>query len=155
MFLVRCCVTLLVFACISGCGGDAYLKGVSPSGEKVYLGPAQIEDTEEFRTYLVSPRSEVDKQRFIFTRLKNAKDLQFLHDGAWYNSLQAYRGGMWLMRNRYQKGQDTNAFIRKYVERSAAGNPHLVKYPDGSIHLGSAIVYNELDLLEEAAKKRG
>jgi len=138
---------------LAGCAGQSYLQGVTPSGEKVYLGTPNIENTEEFKTYLVSPRSEVDKQRFIFQRLKDATELQFYHDGTWYNSVQAYRGGMWLMRNRYVKGQNTNEFIKKYVERSTSGNQHLVKFPNGSIHVGSAIVYNELALVEEAAKK--
>ena len=136
-----------------GCASP-YLKGVTPQGEKVYLGPLPIENTEPFQAYLQSRHTEVDKQHYLFQRLKDAKHLQFYHDGSWYNHLDAYRGGMWLMRNRYRKGQDTRAFIRKYVERSEdTGKLHLVKYPDGSVQIGSSILANELDLLEETLRK--
>ncbi|HTL47789.1 MAG TPA: hypothetical protein VL688_06965 [Verrucomicrobiae bacterium] len=144
----------LVLLLASGCASSSYLKGVTPDGRKVYLGPTPIENTPEFKTYQQSTRSEVDKQRYLFQRLKNATELVYFHDGAWYTPLEAYRGGMWLMRNRYEKGQDSRAFIRKWVERSEAGNVHLVKYPDGSVQSGADILYNELDLLEQTAAKQ-
>lgn len=133
---------------ITGCA-TPYLKGVTPEGEKVYLGPVPIQNTEAYQAYLLEKPTEVAKQNYLFDRLRFATDLQFKHDGSWYGSLEAYRGGMWLMRNRYEKGQDTRTFIRKHAERSDSGEPHLVKYPDGSIHIGSYVLYNELDLLEE------
>jgi len=145
---------LIVITILSGCASSSYLKGISPTGEKVYFDKTPIEDTDAFQTYLQTPQSEVDKQHYLFQRLKSATDLEYLHDGAWYNPLQAYRGGMWLMRNRYKKGQNTRDFIRKYVERSDAGKIHVVKYPDGSLHEGGCILYNELDRLEETAAKR-
>lgn len=135
----------------AGCA-TPYLKGVSPSGQKVYLGPVPIQKTEAYQAYLQSDRSEVGKQRYLFQRMKDSQGLEFYHDGSWYNNLEAYRGGMWLMRDRYQKGQDTREFIRKYVERSDAGNLHLAKYPDGSVQIGSYVLYNELDLLEETVQ---
>lgn len=128
------------------------MQAVNAQGEKVYLGPKDIENSQAFKNYLRSPRGEADKQRYLFERLKGAADLSFYHDGDWYNALEAYRGGMWLMRERYKKGQLTRDFIKKYVERSDAGNLHLVKYPDGSKQVGSYVLYNELDLLEEKAK---
>ena len=134
--------------------GVPYLKGVTLEGRKVYLGPVPIESTEAYRNFLQSKRTEVDKQRYLFQRLKDSQGLEFYRDGTWYNALQAYRGGMWLMRNRYQKGQDTRSFILKYVDRSEqTGKLHLVKYPDGSLQLGSSILFNELDLLEEKKGK--
>ena len=138
----------------SGCaGGPQYNKGINPQGEKLYLGSTNIEESESFKNYLRSPQGEADKQRYLFERLKNAKEFEFFHDGSWYNALESYRGGMWLMRNRYKKGFPTRDFIKQYVERSDAGNLHLVKYPDGSLQIGSYILYNELDLLESTAKK--
>ncbi len=138
---------------LTGCASP-YLKGVTPAGEKVYLGPVSIEKTEAYRNYLHSRHTEVDKQRYLFARLKSATHLQYHRDGHWYTALEAYRGGMWLMRNRYKEGQDSREFIRKYIERSEQTNQyHLVQYPDGSVHIGSCILYNELDLLEETAKK--
>ena len=143
-------VTLIVLS-LAGCA-TSYLKGVSPEGKRTYLGPVPIENTEAFKNYVQSAHSDVDKQRYLFQRLKDSKDLSFYHDGSWYNAIEAYRGGMWLMRNRYQKGQDSREFIRKYVERSEdTGKFHLVKYPDGSVHIGSYILLNELDLLEGSA----
>lgn len=100
-------------------------------------------------------RSEVSEQGYLFQRLKSASELQFFHNGSWYSALEAYRGGMWLMRKRYLKGQDTRDFIRKYVEKAEdTGKLHLVKYPDGSVHIGSYVLYNELDLLEETIAKQ-
>ena len=127
-------------------------KGVTAQGEKLYLGSTHIETSDAFKNYARSPQGEADKQRYLFERLKNAKHLEFYHDGGWYNSLEAFRGGMWLMRNRYKKGFPTRDFIKQYVERSEAGNLHLAKYPDGSKQIGSYILYNELDLLESKAK---
>lgn len=147
--------SLLLMILISGCAGTTYYKGVTPDGAKAYLGPVPIEETAAFKTYLVSRHTDVDQQRYLFSRLKDARELSFLHDKIWYNSIEAYRGGMWLMRKRYIKGQNARAFIQKYVELSEAGNPHLVKYPDGTLQLGSYVLYNELDLLEEAEKKAG
>ncbi|HXV28146.1 MAG TPA: hypothetical protein VD913_04195, partial [bacterium] len=90
----------------AGCASP-YLKGVSPSGQKAYLGSVPIENTETYRNYLNSRRTEVDEQRYLFARLKEATDMQYYHDGNWYGPIEAYRGGMWLMRNRYKPGQDT------------------------------------------------
>ena len=138
--------------CLLVAGCAAHLKGVTPQGEKVYLGPVPIRETEAYRAYLLGNRTEVAKQNYLFERLRSASDLEFYHNGSWYSPLEAYRGGMWLMRKRYQKGQDTRTFIRNYVERAEDSRKlHLVRYPDGSVHIGSYVLYNELDLLEETA----
>lgn len=137
---------------LSGCATSNYLKGVNSQGQKVYLGSLPIEETEAFKTYLQSPRAEVNKQQYLFQRLKDApKDLEYFHDGNWYGWVEAYRGGMWLMRNRYQKDQDTRTFLKKHVWRSDANQLHLVRFPDGSIQVGYFILLNELELLETAA----
>lgn len=134
----------------AGCaGGLKYSKGVNALGEKLYLGSAEIESTDAFKNYSRSPKGEADKQRYLFERLKAAEGFEFYHDGSWYNALEAYRGGMWLMSHRYKKGFPTRDFIKQHIERSDAGNLHLVRYPDGSLQIGSYILYNELDLLEE------
>ena len=146
---------ILVLVLLAGCvNSNGYLKGVTRQGEKVYLGPADIQETAAYKDFLKSGHAETDKQHYLFQRLKDSKGLEFYHDGAWYNQIEAYRGGMWLMRHRYQKGQDSRIFIRKYIERSEAGNLHLVRTPDGSIQIGSYILYNELDLLEDALRKK-
>ncbi len=147
---VAAVTTTLLAGCATGGGPQ---KGVNAAGEKVYLGSTNIQGTEAFKNYLNSPQGETDKQRYLFERLKAAKDLEFYHDGSWYAATEAFRGGMWLMRERYKKGQLTRDFIKKYVERSDEGNLHLAKYPDGSVQIGSYILYNELDLLESTAKK--
>lgn len=143
------------FICVflAGCAAS-YRKGIDAAGKKVYLGPVPIEKTEPYQAYIHSKRTEVDKQRYLFQRLKSADHLQYFHNGSWYNAVEAYRGGMWLMREKYKAGQDCREFILKYVDRSEDTNQlHLVKYPDGSLQVGSAILFNELDLLEEAAAK--
>ncbi len=143
----------LILLTLGGCASST-LKGVTPQGQRVYLGPTPIEETAPYKEFLSSPRSEVNVQTYLFSRLKSAQDLSFYHDGSWYNWLEAYRGGMWLMRNRYQKGQDARTFIKNHVWRSeATGKPHLVKYPDGSIHEAYYVLLNELDLLDETLKR--
>ncbi len=142
---------ILVFA--AGCAASVG-KGVNAQGKKVYLGSVPIEKSGAYQTYLSSKHTDVDKQRYLFQRLKAAEGLQFFHDGSWYSPLDAYRGGMWLMRERYKAGQDTREFIKKYVDRSEdTGQLHLAKYPDGSVQAGSYILFNELDLLEATVKK--
>lgn len=134
---------------LSGCASTT-LKGMNSVGQKVYLGPTPINNTEAYETFIHAPHNEVSEQTYIFSRLKLARDLSFYHDGSWYNWLEAYRGGMWLMRNRYKKGQGTRDFLKNHVWRSEdTGKPHLVKYPDGSIHEAYYVLLNELDLLEE------
>lgn len=145
---------LILTSLSSGCaGGLKYSKGVNALGEKLYMGTADIESTVAFENYSRSPQGEADKQRYLFERLKSAEGFEFYHDGSWYNALEAYRGGMWLMRHRYKKDFPTRDFIKQHVERSDAGNLHLVKYPDGSLQIGSYILYNELDLLESKTAK--
>lgn len=150
MFSIVSLAAGVLFLQAAGCAVP--LKGVSPQGERVYLGPVPIQDTEAYQAYLLKSPTEVAKQSYLFQRLKSASNLEFYHNGSWYSPLEAYRGGMWLMREHYQKGQDTRTFIRNYVERDeGSGKPHLVRYPDGSVHIGSSVLYNELDLLEETA----
>ena len=146
---------LLITGFLAGCA-TPFGTGLTPEGQKVYLGRVPIENTPEYEEYLASKGTEVAKQTYIFQRLKSAKHLEFGYDGSWYNYLEAYRGGMWLIRNRYQKGQDAREFIYKNVEcekGSSTGKPPLVKYPDGSIHIGAYVLYNELDLLEETVSR--
>ncbi|PIQ87146.1 MAG: hypothetical protein COV74_01990 [Candidatus Omnitrophica bacterium CG11_big_fil_rev_8_21_14_0_20_45_26] len=139
---------MLLFS--AGCA-TPYLKGVTPAGEKVYVGPLPIENTEAFQTFLHSSKTEVDKQLYLFQRLKAAMDLEYYHDGSWYSWLETYRGGTWLIRNRYKKDQDTRDFLRKHVWHSeTTGKLHLVRFPDGSIQIGYFLLLNELDLLEAA-----
>ncbi len=143
---------ILISLLTGGCAAGS-LKGVARDGQKAYLGPVPIENTEAYQLFLSSPRSDVHMQTYMFTRLKAAKDLSFFHDGSWYNWLEAYRGGMWLMRNRYKKGQDARTFIKNYVWHSEeTGKPHLIKYPDGSVHEAYYVLLNELDLLDETLK---
>ena len=135
----------------SSCVSSKYLKGVTAAGQKVYLGEVPVENTEAYKTYLVSAQTEVHKQQYLFQRLKDApKDLEYYHDGNWYNWLETYRGGMWLIRNRYQKGQDTRLFLKKYVLRSETSNElHLIRFPDGSVQVAYDVLLNELGMLEE------
>ncbi len=145
-------ILILIPLFLAGCA-TAPLKGITPDGAKAYLGPVPIQGTEAYQAFLNSPRAEVSEQTYLFSRLKLAPDLSFYHDGNWYNWLQAYRGGMWLMRNRYKKGQDTRTFLKDYVWHSeTTGKVHLVKYPDGTVHEGYYVLLNELDLLEETFK---
>ncbi len=71
----------LIFCFAAGCAAST-LKGVNAKGEKVYLGPIPIESTEPYQTYLHSKHTEVDKQRYLFQRLKTADHLKYFHDGS-------------------------------------------------------------------------
>lgn len=151
-FVSLFCMTLLLGACATS---SPYLKGVHPDGSKVYLGPLPIEETDAFKTFMQSDQGPVQEQQYLFQRLKEAdQSLKYYHDGNWYSWLEAYRGGNWLVRNRYQKGQDTRTFLKKYVLRSEDKKElHLIKYPDGSIQIGYDVLMNELDLLEKTVQE--
>lgn len=151
--LHRWTLCAVLSAALAGGCASSTLKGTSPDGRKTYLGPVPIENTEAFRQLMKSPQNDVSIQTYLFARLKAAQDLQYYRDGQWYSWLEAYRGGMWLMRNRYQKGQDARTFIKNHVWRSeATGQAHLVKFPDGSIHEAYYVLLNELDLLEQTLR---
>lgn len=151
---IRAFLTLIFVMALTACATTPYLKGVTPDGAKVYLGPIPIENTEAFKTFAQSQRGPVQEQQYFFQRLKEApKDLQYYYDGNWYSWVEAYRGGMWLVRNRYEKGQDTRTFLKKYVLRSEGKKELLlVKYPDGSVQVAYDVLLNELNLLEEKMK---
>lgn len=153
-FSIRSFLTFVFVAGLTACATTSYLKGVDPEGNKVYLGSAPTMDTESYKTFAQSQRGPVQEQQYFFQRLKEApKDLQYYHDGNWYSWVEAYRGGMWLVRNRYEKGQDTRTFLKKYVLRSEGKKElHLIKYPDGSVQIAYDVLLNELDWLEEKKK---
>lgn len=155
--LTLCAALLSLSVFTSGCASSV-LKGLDTTGKKVYLGPVPIENTEAYETFVNSPQSEVDKQNYMFKRLKTdeAQKLSYFHDGTWYTWLEAYRGGNWLVRNRYKKGQDARTFVKDHVWRSeSTGKPHLIKYPDGSIQEAYYVLLNELDLLDETLARSG
>jgi hypothetical protein len=153
---LRSCLTFLfVAAIVYGCATNPYLKGITPDGAKVYLGDAPTVNTEAYKAFSQSERGPVQEQQYFFQRLKDApKDLQYYHDGNWYGWVEAYRGGMWLIRNRYEKGQDTRTFLKKYVLKSEGKKElHLIKYPDGSVQIAYDVLLNELDWLEKAGDR--
>ena len=146
----------LVLGLLSGCAGVQYFKGFTPGGEKVYIGPTDIRDTEAYRNYIYSSHSEAAKLNYLFERLKLGESLFFYRDGNKYNWLEAYRGGKWLVRNRYNDGDNAREFAKKHIWHSdQTGKPHLVQFPDSSIHEGYYILLNELELLESTAKEDG
>jgi hypothetical protein len=147
-------LAILFFIFASGCA-TPYLKGITSKGNKVYLGSLSVQDSEAYQAFINTQASEIDRIHYLMKRLRENKDLEYYHDGAYYNWLEAYRGGMWLMRNRYKKDLDALSFIRDYVWRSeTTGDPHLVRYPDGSVHVGYYILLNELNLLEATLKRK-
>jgi len=150
IILKKTCLLLFPFIFLS-CA-TSILKGVNKSGQPVYLGTTDIAATPAFKALSNTPKDEVHKILYLMARLKDAKDLSYLHEGSWYNSLQAFRGGMWLLRNRYETDQTVTDFIRKHVWRSeGTGQRHLVKYPDGSLQDGYYVLLNELALLEASS----
>src|SRR3989338_171633 len=142
-------VQLLNFGCASH-----YLKGVTPEGVKAYLGPASIQDTEAYKTFLNGSRSEAAKFDYLLERIKAAQDLEYYHEGNRHNWLEAYRAGTWLLRHHYKPGQDARDFVHKEVLLyQTPGKPTAIKFPDGSIHIAYYILLNELDLLDETLQK--
>lgn len=155
--LSLCAAILGLSVFTSGCASSV-LKGLDSGGKKVYIGPVPIDSTEEYQTFLNSPQTEVDKQNYMFKRMKTepAQQLTYFHDGTWYDWTEAYRGANWLVRHRYKKGQDARTFAKNHVWRSeSTGKPHLIKYPDGSIQEAYYVLLNELDLLDEALARTG
>lgn len=152
MTLQKCMLTLMMTAAVlAGCASP-YMNGVTPQGAKVYIGSTDIRATEAYQEFLRSGQTELDKERYLFKRVTEAKDLVYHRDGNTYGWVEAYRAGNWLMRNHYDKDADARSFVRDHVWKSAStGRPHLIEFPDGSIHVGYYVLLNELDLLEETA----
>ena len=142
---------LVHFACA---GRSLYLKGLTPQGEKVYIGPVPIQDTEAYQTFIYSSQSEAAKLDYLLRRIKAAQDLVYYHNGGQHNWLEAYRAGSWVLRHHYKKSENARSFIRKEVLLyQEPGNPTAIKFPNGSIHLVYYILMNELDLLEGTVKQ--
>lgn len=139
--------TFLIAGCVS-----APLKGITPDGQKVYLGTTDIQGTDLYKTYAAGDRSEADKLVYLMGRIRRSQGLTFHHDGNWYDPPEAYRGSMWMLRKEFEKGETARHFIDTHVARErGSGDPHLVKFPDGSIHIGYYVLQNELELLETEA----
>lgn len=133
---------------ITSCASTVF-NGVNANGDPVYLNSVDIRTTPAFQKYSLNSQSEAGKILFIMSRIKDSQDLSYFHEGSWYNSLQAYRGGMWLFRNRYQDDQKAADFLREQVRLSErSGQRHLIKYPDGTLQDGYYVLLNELARLE-------
>lgn len=129
-------------------------KGTTPAGAKVYLTPQPIEETEPFKDYMKSNQSNVDKLRYLLKRVLNAQDMTYYRDGEQHTNLEAYRAGMWLLRNRYEPGTPPREYLREHVWRDPQTNrPYVVEFPDGSLHTGYHILLNELELLERKTRQ--
>jgi len=139
---------------ITGCAAP-FMKGINANGQKVYLDQADITQTEAYQEYLQSEHTEINKERYIFKRVVGAKDLRYHRDGNTYGWVEAYRAGNWLMRTHYDKEADARSFIRDHVWKSeTTGNPHLIQFPSGDIHVAYYVLLNELDLLEDTLAKQ-
>lgn len=149
LYILFACFALLASSCAS-----PYLKGTTPSGEKIYLGPTPITNTQAFKQYLHTSQKEGNKINYLFSRLQEGNDLVFYRDGAQYDSREVYKGGRWLFKNRYKSGNSARDFIKNHIWYSEeTGRPYYVEAPDGSFHIGYYILINELNLLEETASK--
>jgi len=147
---LRILIFLFVVSFLSfSCSTTPYLQGITPEGEKVYIGPTPLQGTEPYQMFLSTSRSEIDKLNYLFKRFLSAKDYGFYRDNIRYSWIEAFRGGHGLLRERYQEGMDARAFIHEHVSYSeSSGRPYAIEFPDGSRHLGSFVLINELDLLD-------
>lgn len=138
-----------------GCAlAPQYLKGVNPDGQKVYLGPVPIQNTEAYQAFLTSSRSEAAKLDYLLQRIKSARDLVYHYDGEQYNWLEAYRAGSWILRHHYERGESARSFLlRETFLYQKPGKPNAVEFPDRSVHFDYHVLINELDLLEETVKE--
>jgi len=133
---------------LSGCH-SLYLKGKTPDGSPVYLGTLPLENSDAYRGYLKTPRSEQDKILFLIRRIPEAKNLEYYRDGTLYSWQKVYDAGMWLFKNKYEVGQNARQFLQTTMWRSeSTGAPNLIRYPDGTLQVGYFVLLNELDLLE-------
>ncbi len=129
----------------------APLKGKTPEGKKVYLGPVPIQDTDAYRKFLSSSRSEIDKLYYLGDRVraKPAQGIAYIYARSRYNWVEASAGGVWYLWHHYERGQTARTFIREASRRfERPGSRATLQLLDGSIHYAYDVAVNELDLLE-------
>ena len=98
----------------AGCATTPYyLKGVTPDGRKVYLGPVPIQNIEAYQAFLHSSKSERAKLDYLLQRIKEAQGVEFYHGGERYNWTEAYEGARWVVEHHFEKGQNSHSFIKK------------------------------------------
>ena len=143
-------IILSVVIILSGCA-NTVLKGVTPEGNNVYIGPVPINNTLAYQEFIKSQRTELDRIQYLLNRVKTAPDIRYERDGVSFNSDKTYQTGLWLVGNSYNKNTDAITFLRNHVwfaKPSMA--PHLAHFPDGTTHVAYYIFINELALLDES-----
>jgi len=118
-------IILSVVIILSGCA-NTVLKGVTPEGNNVYIGPVPINNTLAYQEFIKSQRTELDRIQYLLNRVKTAPDIN-------------------------NKNTDALTFLRNHVwfaKPSMA--PHLAHFPDGTTHVAYYIFINELALLDES-----
>ena len=134
----------------------APLKGKTSEGKKVCLGPVPIQETDAYRAFLSSPRSEIDKLYYLGDRVKAkaAQGIVYIFEGDHYNWAEVYAGGIWYLWHDYKLEKAARAFMSETSRRfERAGSRVTLQYPDGSIHYAYDVAVNEMDLLEAAIKE--
>ena len=125
-------------------------KEACRNAEKIYLGPLPIQETEAYKIFLNSSKSETAKLSYLGDRIKSAKDLVYYFDGDRYNWLEAYSAGVWLLWQDHKIGEDAHSFIRREAIRfQNPTKPTAIQFPDRSRYLAAEVLLNELDLLED------
>lgn len=131
-----------------------YLNGIDQDGDKVYAGKIPIHNTYAYRQFKSGSKTEASKLYYFLSRLYEMKDCSFRFLGKRYDSRDAYSGINWLITRRYQSGRSAREFLSEQIAHfEKPGAPLLIEFPDGSLHRVLPVVMNELDLLEETARR--
>ncbi|MBI4372489.1 MAG: hypothetical protein HY585_02030 [Candidatus Omnitrophica bacterium] len=126
------------------------LKGLTLEGKRAYLGPAPIDHTEAYQTFLLGSRSEAEKLYYLLNRVKEAKDVTYRFDDGVYTHFEAYPAALWLLVHHYERGEKARDFVHKeFLAFRGLSESTTMHFPDGSYHLAYYVFLNELDLLEE------
>ncbi|MBI4394747.1 MAG: hypothetical protein HY583_00975 [Candidatus Omnitrophica bacterium] len=137
----------------SGCISHP-LKGLTPDGNRVYLGSLPIENTEAYKTFRLGPPTETEKLFYLLNRVKDARDVTYRFEDGWYTYFEAYPAALWLLVHHYERGETARFFIHKeFVAFHGVSESTTMHFPNGSYHLAYYVFLNELDLLEETLKR--
>lgn len=141
------CVSLLL-SCQLGCNALPE-RGLTADGKKVYFDTAPIQQTDAYKNFLKSSRSETAKLYYLLDRIKAARNLSYYFEGDRYNWLEAYMAATWLLWHHYDKNKNARDFVDEEIARyQMISKTTTIQFPNQSHHIAANVMVNELELLE-------
>ena len=149
IFTISIVALVFLFNGTPSSSAPQYLRGVYENGAIAYVGPLTIQQTNAYKQFIYSKKTEKEKLYYLLSRFRTADHLGFYFGGGRYSANDACFGSGWILRHRYKGNKEARKFIREQVTFfEKPGKPLLIEFQNGSIHFAYNIIINELELLE-------